>query len=1538
MMKTEPPCRAWLLLLFLIFIPPLLGAQDTLFWEQPGVFSSGQGSFPISAYNGDFGILVWQEPVRRPVSGPEGSGDGSINIAMAVKKPGGAWENLGIIGGPYVYSGTEPSILSVVIDLQGRILIAAAASSSQTEILISEDQGLSFDRYRLDSGTERSVAPRIAVRSDGGYLLFVTRGGESSLSIYYALSGDGRTWSAFRPFVTDTGMQLNFLPSHTSFGGREYVVFQSFTGSSETIPTFQLFFKISGDNGSTWSSSRRFTVFQDSFMNTGASADNFDNQRPHLSVQGNSLFLAWERRYRTGPPQIYAARVDSGGALSGAAERINSSSAYCNYPVAFNYRGDTALLWFDNRRGDNRIFLARRRGLNWEDSDISGVSGGEASFGRPIVDADGLFIFWQTLTSQGSARIYSLFPDNTVNPVRLTAGNFTPGRRTRGERARISWNIPADSSGIEGFSYSWTRDEEALPERVIQIYNNRNVVTSTEETADEDGTWYFTIIAQDYAGNWSPPSRIEYIRDTIPPPAAVIIQPELDEQGYLVSNTFTMEWNPPPASDIAGYTWSLQYLGSDSPFAGMDNDEFLEASGQVYAPGGISAPRIQGTGTSAAFTNQDNGVWAFMVSAIDEVGNAGPVSRIRFRTNKYIPYTYITWVDASQDEQGILELRIIGRGFTEGGDIIRVFLDADGQEPYDREFFLSRGDYRIASDREINGLRVEDIKQGDYRAGVEHPYRGVYMTSPIVAVSETGTVKFGDYSEMWKPSWFRRHIRRFEFNTAWFIVAGILVLCGLGILAAARGIGNVMSESAALKLDAAALITGDFMPSEKKKRLAGIKRRGIGLRFKLASFTVALVMMVVAMVSAPLYVMMTRTQQDTLLQGLWDRSTVLLEGLAASAQAYLPLRSILELGFLPAQMESIPEARYVTITGYNPETTVFDDQVWATNDPDILEKIDTAEFQPGVSRIADVLSPRLRGISDEMNQKARADVGAVSESIAALTQEGITLATRTDEASRQRLEDIQVQTRALQTRVNERLSQVGAAIGSEPEFSLDNFTPPHGRRYIFFKPIMYRQGAEDVFFRGLVRLEVSVDSILDEIAGGQRDLLRIILVVALAAIVIGALGALILSALIIRPIKQLVRHVEIIRDTEDKEDLEGVEIRIKSQDELAILGDTINDMTHGLVKAAAAASDLSIGKEIQKKFIPLEMDREGNKLSSGSKDTKNLIFFGYYEGAKGVSGDYFDYQELEGGRYYAIIKCDVAGKGIPAALIMIQVATMFLNYFKQWKPTEKGMHIEDVVYQINDFIETLGFKGRFAAFTLCLYDSQTGIVRFCNAGDNIIHLFDASEGRVKTITLPETPATGVLPNFLVESKGGYTVQTMTVDHGDILLLYTDGIEEAKRKFRNAAFGEIVCTEGEKDTPHETHTVGQGDEEMGPERVQGIINAVMNKGLYTLHKWHNPEGDKDLSFDFSSCEGTVEDVIMAMVSVEKMFRCYKDPKATEDDRVLADKKVDAFLKGHFLQYRDYCSGTRETPGNYRYYTRVKEDDQYDDLTILGIKRK
>src|SRR5574344_1214234 len=409
------------------------------------------------------------------------------------------------------------------------------------------------------------------------------------------------------------------------------------------------------------------------------------------------------------------------------------------------------------------------------------------------------------------------------------------------------------------------------------------------------------------------------------------------------------------------------------------------------------------------------------------------------------------------------------------------------------------------------------------------------------------------------------------------------------------------------------------------------------------------------------------------------------------------------------------------------------------------------------------------------------------------------------------------------------------------------------------------------------------------------------------------------------------------RDTEDKEKLAGKDIAIKSHDEIGLLGDTVNEMTHGLVAAAAAAKNLTVGKDIQTKFIPLQIDDHGNTLTTGSLSAKGAEFFSYYAGADELSGDYFDYKEIDD-HHYAIIKCDVSGHGVPAALIMVEVATLFLNYFKDWNFNSKtqGINLAPVVGKINDLLESRGFKGRFAAFTLCLLDTQTGEAWFCNAGDNLVQIYDNAAHKKKTVTLQETPAAGMFSTDLIDMKGGYKVSKLTLKKNDVLFLYTDGIEEAKRNFRDSAFQEIACAEpGLKEgEAHGNHNVGEKSEEMTPERVTEIIESVYARKVYSLKKYHNPIADEHIDFDFTSCKGTAEEAVMALVSVEKLFRMSKPQTTNSNDKVKVDRKIDTFLRGHFAQYSVYCGSKQEIDDDnpFLYYTGVREDPQYDDLTL------
>jgi hypothetical protein len=139
----------------------------------------------------------------------------------------------------------------------------------------------------------------------------------------------------------------------------------------------------------------------------------------------------------------------------------------------------------------------------------------------------------------------------------------------------------------------------------------------------------------------------------------------------------------------------------------------------------------------------------------------------------------------------------------------------------------------------------------------------------------------------------------------------------------------------------------------------------------------------------------------------------------------------MELGFLPAQSSALPEAHYVTITGFG-TNSIYNDHVWATNDPNILSKIDTTEFRPGVSRIHDSLSPTYDAFNEELNNRARNEVGDLSQSIIELTQEGLTLVLRTDAASVRRLNDIQVTINSLESKLMEILAEISGEIDRIP--------------------------------------------------------------------------------------------------------------------------------------------------------------------------------------------------------------------------------------------------------------------------------------------------------------------------------------------------------------------------------------------------------------------------------------------------------------------------------------------------------------------------
>ena len=1494
-----------LLILNLIVAMPVFAE---FYWENPQIISSGDSRFPVVASNTDgLSVVVWQEVVGNKI------------YLSAKTSYENQWQINSRFAGPYDFTGEVPNIFSAAVNKKNQIVVTVLSGTDKMSVFTSSDFGKSFSEIVLQQESNSLVAPRVFRTSEDKFMIFATQGENESFKLMTSTSVDGKTWDKFEDFMPSYSMQNAFIPTLIALEDRDFVVFQA-SFIYETRLSYQLYGTTKYNTSPYWSEP---TLITDSVVSSNPFTT-YHNQRPSLLEFDDKIYMAWERTYYNSEnSSIYFAELNSQGKIADGGTMVSSGTGNASLPILFEYDNKINLVWFDTRRGVSTVYHGERNGLFWQEKAMTSGNN-EASFANPLISYDGcLHFFWQQKSSSNN-RIIQLSPDQSVGLAKYSPKSFTLGKRSTSEKVRVQINMPEDSSGVSGFAYSWSQDISVEPKKVLTNMPQNN---SLELYAKEEGKWYLKVCVADYAGNWSEASVMEYHRDITPPGMPNIIMPEIDGKGFLKSNTFNLSWEPPVDDDVVGYSYNLQYMGTT-----------WASLGKTINP---PQKKILTSNRKAFYNNMENGIWAFSVSAIDSVGNVGEHSTIYISMNKYVPHTVISYINTKIDDFGTIDLSIFGNDFLQDGTINAIYISKDGKT-YDAILTKEANQFKVSSNKIITGIQLTDLEEGNYKIGLLHSKRGIYWSGSLLSVSNYGTVKIGNHNIRFIPSWEMISSALFQADIPQILFWILALLTILGIVFSVRGIVSTTKETFLVRNEVIALINGDVMPQEKKRKSKRMKQKGVSLKIKLALFTSFLVILIILLVSAPLGLLMIQNQEQTLATGLQERVNVLLESLTSGVKAYMPSQNVLELSFLPSQATSIQEANYATILGFstNGNNTNID-YVWATNDADIVNKVDTETLSYGTSRITQEEIVEICKNALLLNDKAQIAVSDIAKDITELTTEGIKLATKTDATSVARRNEIQTiinqLSEKLSTNLNE-LSQEG--LGSYPKYDPNQISDENST-YLFYKPVLYRQGADQNFVRSVIVIEVSTETLRASLAESQESILYVTGVIALIAISIGVIGSTIVASFIIRPIRKLAAHVAMIRDTEDKETLEGKDIKIKSKDEIGLLGETVNDMTHGLVKAAAASKDLTVGKEVQKMFIPLEVDSAGRKLTTGKIEDEYTQFFGYYEGAKGVSGDYFDYLKLDD-KHYAIIKCDVSGKGVPAALIMVEVATLFLHYFKDWSYKKNGYNLTPVVSQINDLIESRGFKGRFAAFTLCIYNSQNGEMHFCNAGDNLIHIYEASSGRKKTITLPESAAAGVFPTFMVDMKGGFKVQTITLKPGDVLFLYTDGIEEAKRLFRDKNFNPMVCAEPglEPESPHNYHQVGQDGEEMSPERVNAIIEAVFHKSTFTLVKDHNPIENEELVFDFSTCEGSAEEAIMALVSVEKIFRMYKNPKATEFDKVQVDAKVDDFLNKHFLQYNEYCAYRKPHSefNEYLYYTEVFEDDQYDDLTLIAIKRK
>src|SRR5207247_9910865 len=102
-------------------------------------------------------------------------------------------------------------------------------------------------------------------------------------------------------------------------------------------------------------------------------------------------------------------------------------------------------------------------------------------------------------------------------------------------------------------------------------------------------------------------------------------------------------------------------------------------------------------------------------------------------------------------------------------------------------------------------------------------------------------------------------------------------------------------------------------------------------------------------------------------------------------------------------------------------------------------------------------------------------------------------------------------------------------------------------------------------------------------------------------------------------------------------------------------------------------------------------------------------FFAFYEAAQEVGGDYYDFIPLQNNRYGVMIG-DVAGKGIPAALLMAKVSSD-ARFCTLTEPS-----LSEAIGKLNEHMQEAGELDRFITFGACVLDLGQHTMTIVNAG------------------------------------------------------------------------------------------------------------------------------------------------------------------------------------------------------------------------------
>jgi serine phosphatase RsbU (regulator of sigma subunit) len=171
----------------------------------------------------------------------------------------------------------------------------------------------------------------------------------------------------------------------------------------------------------------------------------------------------------------------------------------------------------------------------------------------------------------------------------------------------------------------------------------------------------------------------------------------------------------------------------------------------------------------------------------------------------------------------------------------------------------------------------------------------------------------------------------------------------------------------------------------------------------------------------------------------------------------------------------------------------------------------------------------------------------------------------------------------------------------------------------------------------------------------------------------------------------------------------------------------------------------------------------------------------YQAGSGLMAGDFFDVHRVSPNRVAAVIG-DVAGHGIESSITAFQAKYLLRVFLRQFRDPAQAFE------ELNAQLAAGDRHEEFISAAVVVFDTEAGTLRYASAGHPALYLFQEN-GYV--------PLRSTGPLLMLDPKAEYFSREISMESGDLVVMYTDGLAEAREG--NALFGEdriIKTTERE----------------------------------------------------------------------------------------------------------------------------------------------